>query len=108
MLLEDLGSFWSQNNGCFPNLLLFYLLSGARHDFLRDGADLTVHLQHLLLHQSNMKDPEVCAAQVQRQEVAFLCREEQTAADGLASKVSVHAKVLRKVTSVRFSLNVSA
>lgn len=55
--------------------LVCHLVSSSQHDFLRDGADLTVHLQHLLLllHHTDMKHTEVRPTEIQRQEVAFLC-----------------------------------
>lgn len=53
------------------------LLSGPQHHFLWDGADLTVHLQDLLLllHHADVKHAEVGPTQVQGQEVALLCHQ---------------------------------
>ncbi len=60
-------------------LCLCHLFSRSQHHFLWDGTDLTVHLQHflLLLHHTNMEHSEVCSTEIQRQEVAFLCWEEE-------------------------------
>lgn len=55
------------------------LVSGPQHHFLWDGADLTVHLQDLLLllHHADVEHSEVGPTQVQGQEVTLLCHQIQ-------------------------------
>ncbi len=53
-----------------------YLFAGALGNVLRDGVDLIMHLHAPSFPPSNahQEHPEVCAAQIQCQEVSTLCR----------------------------------
>lgn len=53
-----------------------YLLASALRNVLGDGVDLIMHLHTPSFPTSNahQEHPEVCAAQIQCQEVTTLCR----------------------------------
>lgn len=84
---------------------LCHLFSGSQHHLLWDGADLTVHLQHLLLllHHSDMKHSEVCSTEIQRQEVSALCGEKTT--DRSTKRVKRVGKNLHHVCFYNFLFN---